>query len=172
MCVIYGQGKMRQAHEELRGSYEEASPGEEAALQPQAPKESGELPVTGTWAQGQSQGPPSEGQHPAQGAPALQQDDFSCNRNLRAPRQGCHQGWTDGQCSRGYLGDQTPHVLHGRAHSQSLQVRLWDSTVSLGTGSWRKSKVKGLQAFQNTVLQDPGHLSPHFQPSTLRSQQL
>lgn len=55
MYVIYGQGKTRQAHEELRSSYEEASPGEEAALQPQAPKESGERPVTGTWAQGQSQ---------------------------------------------------------------------------------------------------------------------
>lgn len=55
MCVIYGQGKMRQAREELSGSYEEASPGEEATLQPQAPKESGEWPVTGTRAQGQSQ---------------------------------------------------------------------------------------------------------------------
>lgn len=41
MCVIYGQGKMRQAHEELRGGCEEAPPGEEAATQPQALKESG-----------------------------------------------------------------------------------------------------------------------------------
>lgn len=57
----YGQGKMHQAHEELRGGCEEAppgeeaSPGEEAATQPQALKESGGRPVTGTWAQGQSQ---------------------------------------------------------------------------------------------------------------------
>lgn len=61
MCVIYGQGKMRQAREELRGGCEEAppgeeaSPGEEAATQPQALKESGGRLVTGTWAQGQSQ---------------------------------------------------------------------------------------------------------------------
>lgn len=117
-------------------------------------------------------GPMSEGQRPAQGAPGIQQDPSCCSRNLRAPRQGCHQGWTDGQGSHRYLGDQLCLVLHSRAHCQSLQVRLWESTVSLGTGSWRKSKVKGLQAFQKRVLRDPGHLPPHFQLNTLRSQRL
>lgn len=34
MCVIYGHGQTRQAREELRGSYEEVSRGEEAAPQP------------------------------------------------------------------------------------------------------------------------------------------
>lgn len=120
----------------------------------------------------QPPGPPSEGQCPAQGAPGIQQDPSCCSRHLRASRQGCHQGWTDGQGSRRYLGDQLPLVLHSRARCQSLQVRLRESTVSLGTGSWRKSQVKGLQASQKRVLQDPGHLPPHFQLNTLRSQWL
>lgn len=53
MSVIYGQGEMRQTREELRGCCGEVSPGEEAAVQPRAPKDGGEGQATGTWAQGQ-----------------------------------------------------------------------------------------------------------------------
>lgn len=72
---------------------------------------------------------------------------------------------------------QLPHPLHRGAHSQSMQVKSSSLCEMAPKGNPQSAlvqevgerKSKGLQASQNTVLQDPGRLPPHFQLNTLRS---